>query len=160
MSTGEADSLECLMARIGVDVKEFTNPDAAGRINLFTDTCVASSCDPADSAYATGGTFPVAPTSLWDTAADLKKYDMVLMSCTGSQSAGRDKTTAQKQNLKDYVDGGGRVFLEHYHYSWLRGTGQGEGQAIDDARKYPPTPFPLMATWDDVNNPGTDDGNP
>jgi hypothetical protein len=93
-----------------------------------------------------------------NTAADLQKYDMVLMSCGGSQSAGRDKTTAQKQNLKDFVDAGGRVLLEHYQYAWIRGTGQGEGTAIDDARRYYPTPFPLIATWDDPAFPGTDHG--
>src|SRR5262249_52926801 len=79
------------------------------------------------------------------------KYDIVFMSCTGSQSAGRDKTTAHKQALKDYVDAGGRAFIEHYHYSWLRGGN--EAQEIEDARKYTPTPFPVVATWATPENP-------
>ena len=151
MTTGEADSLECLLRRIGVDEAEFTNPDGPGRINLFGDPCVASDCDDAISSYASGGTIPSAYDALWNSVDNLRKYDIVFMSCTGSQSAGRDKTTLHKQALKDYVDTGGRAFIEHYHYSWLRGGA--ESKAIEDARKYPATPFPLVATWATPDEP-------
>ncbi|HEV8246246.1 MAG TPA: carboxypeptidase-like regulatory domain-containing protein, partial [Polyangiaceae bacterium] len=147
MTTGEADSLECLLMRIGVDQAEFTNPDGPGRVNLFQDPCINSDCDTADTSYADGsGTFPVAATTLYNSAENLMKYDIILMSCRGSQSAGRDQTSANKQALKSYVDNGGRVFLEHYGFSWLRGGN--ESPAIEDARKYPATPFPVVATWD------------
>jgi hypothetical protein len=152
MTTGEADSLECLLRRLGVDAAEFTPPEGTGRINLFSDPCTASECDDAVSSYASSsGSVPSAYTSLWDSAASLMKYDMVFMSCTGSQSAGRDKTTANKQALKDYLDGGGRAFIEHYHYAWLRGGT--EAEEIEYARKYPPTPFPVVATWATPEDP-------
>jgi hypothetical protein len=152
MSTGEADSLECLLRRVGVDQAEFTNPDGAGRINLFSDPCVASDCDTAVSGYASGGDpIPSAYDSLWNSVDNLRRYDIVFMSCTGSQSAGRDKTTAHKQALKDYVDTGGRAFIEHYHHAWLRGGT--EATEIEDARKYEPTPFPVVATWATPDNP-------
>jgi hypothetical protein len=152
MTTGEADSLECLLRRIGVDEAEFTNPDGPGRINLFSDPCTASDCDTAVSSYASSGAvIPSAYTSLWDSVDSLRKYDIVFMSCTGSQSAGRDKTTAHKQALKDYVDSGGRAFIEHFHYSWLRGGN--EAPEIEDTRKYPMTPFPVVATWATADNP-------
>jgi hypothetical protein len=152
MSTGEADSLECLLRRIGVDEAEFTNPDGPGRINLFSDPCVASDCDTAVSGYASGGAaIPSAYAELWNSVDNLRKYDIVFMSCTGSQSAGRDKTTAHKQALKDYVDTGGRAFIEHYHYSWLRGGT--ESKEIEDARKYAGTPFPVVATWATPDEP-------
>jgi len=80
------------------------------------------------------------------------------MSCEGSQSDGRLHTTAEKQALFDYVNGGGRVFLEHYHYSWVRGGN--EDPAIESARKYLPTPFPPIATWATPTDPSIDDGNP
>jgi hypothetical protein len=159
ISTGEADSLECLLRRIGVDDSEFTNPNGTGRINLFLTPCVAGACDPSDSMYsANGQAFPSAWTSLWGSVDQLKVYDIVLMSCTGSQSAGRDVTTVQKQALKDYLYAGGRAFLEHYNYSWLRGGL--EDQAIEDTRKYTTTPFPPMATWATAANPSIDTGSP
>jgi hypothetical protein len=149
MSSGEADSLECLLRRIGVSESEFTNPDGPGRVNLFFDEMGAS-------AYESGGSYPIAATALWSSADALKAYDVVLMSCQGSQSAGRNKTTAHKQALKDYVDQGGRAFIEHYHYAWLRGGN--EALEIEDERKYPPTPFPVVATWATPDDPNIDAG--
>jgi len=158
MTTGEADSLECLLRRIGVDASEFTNPDGPGRINLFGDPCTEGDCSPAITSYASGGAIPSAYDSLWNSADNLRKYDIVFMSCTGSQSAGRDKTTAHKQALKEYLDTGGRAFIEHYHYAWLRGGS--EAMEIEDKRKYLPTPFPVVATWALPDNPDIDVGSP
>jgi hypothetical protein len=151
MSTGEADNLECLLRRLGVDDAEFTNPDGTGRVNIFSDKDSATS-------YSSGLAYPNAEPTLWGTVENLRKYDLVLMSCQGSQSDGRLHLTPEKQALKDYVDGGGRVFLEHYHYSWVRGGN--EDQAIEDARKYPPTPFPAVAIWATPADPSIDDGYP
>jgi hypothetical protein len=149
ITTGEADTLECLLRRIGVADSEFTNPTGMGRINLFSDTGGSSS-------YSSGGgSFP-SYTDLVGTVASFKAYDAVLMNCTGSQSDGRKYTTEQKQALKDYVDGGGRAFLEHYHHAWLRGMN--EGPNVEKARKYLPTPFPAVATWATEEDPGIDNG--
>jgi hypothetical protein len=156
LSAGEADSLECLLRRIGVDESEFTNPDGPGRVNIFADPCVTTDCE-APTSYANGTPYPVAATSLWGSVEALRAYDMVLMSCQGSQSAGREKTSEQKQGLKTYLESGGRVFLEHYHYSWLRGGN--EAIEIEDARKYPPTPFPVLATWATPDDPNIDVGS-
>jgi hypothetical protein len=151
MSTGEADNLECLLRRLGIDDAEFTNPDGSGRVNIFSDKDSATS-------YSSGPAYPTASPNLWGTVENLRKYDLVLMSCQGSQSDGRLHLTPEKQALKDYVDGGGRVFLEHYHYSWVRGGN--EDPAIEDARKYPPTPFPAIAIWATPADPSIDNGYP
>jgi hypothetical protein len=149
LSAGEADSLECLLRRLAISDSEFTNPDGRGRINIFADKDSATS-------YATAEEYPPASPTLWGSDDSLGKYDVVLMSCQGSQSDGRLHLTPEKEALKHYVDGGGRVFLEHYHYSWLRGGN--EDPEIEDARKYPPTPFPPVAIWATAADPDVNNG--
>jgi len=68
----------------------------------------------------------------------LKKYDIAVLSCEGSERTG-DKQ-AYYQNIKDYLDSGGRVFASHYDYVWFR---------------YGPNPMPTTAAW---NNPPTTSG--
>jgi hypothetical protein len=149
LTTGDADALECFLRRIGVDDAEFTNPDGAGRINLYHDTSGAA-------AYQAGGSYPPVAT-LRASLDTLKGYDIVLMSCVGSQSDGRLVTAQNKNDLQAYLDGGGRVFLEHYHHAWLRGGN--ESVDIEDARKYTPTPFPALATWVPDTDPNYDGGH-
>jgi len=149
LTTGEADALECFLRRMGVSDSEFTNPDGPGRINLYHDSSGASS-------YQAGGSYP--PVATLRASADaLKGYDIVLMSCVGSQSDGRLVTAQNKTDLQTYLDGGGRVFLEHYHHAWLRGGN--ESVDIEDARKYTPTPFPAVATWVPPTDPNFDGGH-
>lgn len=127
VATGEGDSLECLLRRIGVSESEFTNPAGSGRINLFAGLEGSAS-------YSNGGgDFP--PISdLTASLTALQAYDLVALSCEGSASHSRGTSEASKHALKQYVDIGGRAFLEHYHSAYLRGP--------DD---YEPTPFPLLA---------------
>ena len=149
LTTGEADALECFLRRMGVSDSEFTNPDGPGRINLYHDTSGGAS-------YQTGGSYPPVAT-LRASVDTLKGYDIVLMSCVGSQSDGRLVTAQNKTDLQTYLDGGGRVFLEHYHHAWLRGGN--ESPEIEKARKYELTPFPALATWVPPTDPDFDGGH-
>jgi hypothetical protein len=56
------------------------------------------------------------------------------------------------------LDHGGRAFLSHYNYSWLRGGDvvgskdldpSPEGSQIDLQTKYAESPFPPIAVWED-----------
>jgi hypothetical protein len=171
LAVGGADTLECLLRRIGVDDAEFTNPTGSGRINLFVDDIFGSAgVDTPTSTYAGGAAFPpfsglfaavdgIVDGGLNDAGIDpLSSYDLVMIACQGSQSAGRAVTSAEKQGLKAFVDSGGRAFLSHYNYSWLRGgdvvgskdlAPSAEGSAIDLQTKYSRTPFPPIAVWED-----------
>jgi hypothetical protein len=171
LAVGGADTLECLLRRIGVADSEFTDPSGSGRINLFVDDLVGTaSVNTPTTGYANGTAFP-AFSSLFaaiDATADggftsaaidpLGSYDIAMVSCQGSQSAGRAITSADKQGLKLFVDSGGRAFLSHYNYGWLRGgllvgnkvvQPSPEGAAIDAQTKYTETPFPPIAVWED-----------
>jgi hypothetical protein len=171
LAVGGADTLECLLRRMGVSDSEFTNPSGTGRINLFVDDIHGTAgVNTPTSAYSSGQAFP--PFSQLfagsDAIADggfvsglvdpLSAYDIVMIACQGSQSAGRAVTSAEKQGLKSFVDTGGRAFLSHYNYSWVRGGSvvgstdvkpSPEGTQIDLQTKYTQTPFPAIAVWED-----------
>lgn len=108
ISTGGADSLECLPLRIGVDSSEFVaGASGSGHIHIF-------------EGYAGATTSSGAPQSfqaLWDSTADLSKNDVVLLSCEGQETA--NVTATNQQSLLDYASQGGRVFASHYHYVWF-----------------------------------------
>jgi hypothetical protein len=171
LAVGGADTLECLLRRMGVSDSEFTNPTGTGRINLFVDDIYGTAgVNTPTSSYSSGQAF-AAFSQLFasnDAIADggfvtglvdpLSMYDIVMIACQGSQSAGRAVTSAEKQGLKAFVDTGGRAFLSHYNYSWVRGGAVAgstdvqpspEGSAIDLQTKYTQTPFPAIAVWED-----------
>jgi len=135
ISTGGADSLECLPLRIGVDASEFIGgAGGPGHIHIFKG---AGGADTVPAA-------PISSQALWNTEADLMKNDVVLLSCEGAETA--NVTTASRQNLSDYADGGGRVFASHFHYSWFNqapflaenlATWTPGANALDDTMSFP-----------------------
>ncbi len=106
ISTGSSDSLECLFSRIGVDREEYVGGARSdAHIHVFRG-------DP-----GAPDTSPGAPDSaawLWDSASDIMRYDMVLLSCTGYAPAHIDQRV-----LFDYAAAGGRVLATHSHYVWF-----------------------------------------
>jgi hypothetical protein len=121
ISTGGADSLECLPLRIGVDAAEYVpGPAAGGHIHIYQGENGAG-------AATTQPAAPLAPAALWDSQADLNSHDVVLLSCEGHETTdtggggGRGGAlTAQHQGfLQTYANMGGRVFASHFHYAWF-----------------------------------------
>jgi hypothetical protein len=114
IATGGADSLECLLSRIGVDKSEYgAGMGGTGRIHIF---------------YGDGGsnTTPAAPnawTSLWTTKQNLMPFDITLLTCEGHETSSDGNraalTQGMQQALYDYAAAGGRVFASHYHYAWF-----------------------------------------
>jgi hypothetical protein len=119
ISTGGADTLECILRKMGIDDAEFTVPAGPGRIHMYHAT----------GAKAATGTTPE-QTALWSDLATLKKYDVVLLPCEhAANTAGK---APGYTNLVDYTTAGGRVFVTHYNYTWIR---------------TPTTLFPATANW-------------
>jgi hypothetical protein len=121
VSTGAADSLECLFRRIGVDASEYGSGGAGpGRIHIFqggTDRDGGAFSDEAGShagGMTTDGGSPPSTAVLWDSASDLSPYDLVVLSCEGTETA-----NPNPQALFDYINLGGTVFASHDHYAWF-----------------------------------------
>jgi hypothetical protein len=109
ISTGGSDSLECLPLRIGVDASEYSTGAAGpGHVHIFQGYNGATTATAA----------PASSVALWNSNANLDQNDVVLLSCEGTETRGM--TVQDQQHLMDYSNAGGRVFLSHYHYAWLR----------------------------------------
>jgi hypothetical protein len=121
ISTGGADTLECLLTRVGVDKQEYVagpGTPTGGHVHIYQG-------NPASAP----NTMPPAPQSsaaLWDTPAHLSQFDAVLLSCEGAPTM-----ATNPGNLLSYGQAGGRVFASHFHYQWFLGQ-----------------PFPNFGTWD------------
>ncbi|HET7505730.1 MAG TPA: carboxypeptidase-like regulatory domain-containing protein [Kofleriaceae bacterium] len=138
ISTGNADSLECLVRRLGIADKEITTDAPAGttsgRIHLYSDnSAIKDSVDGDGRGVASfeptfgGGKGAFADSNtLWGSSSNpgnLNKYDIVILSCEGAQHA-ETKSQEAMDHLKAYADIGGRVFLSHWHNIWLEGSTQ------------------------------------
>jgi hypothetical protein len=125
VSTGSADTLECLMKRIGLPDAEYAAGAAGtGHIHVFSGGQSGGSSHHSGGGGGGVGTpenppmagAPASSTSLWDTAADLMPYDIVLLSCEGGETY-----NANPPALESYLNAGGRAFASHFHYAWFSG---------------------------------------
>jgi len=103
--TGSADPLECLLLKIGLDASEISEPGGTGRISFYKGH---NSPGTTMSGNTPDGTM------LYGNAAELMKYDVVMLPCEGGQYDQSAGTT----NIANYVNAGGRVFTTHYSYDW------------------------------------------
>jgi hypothetical protein len=113
VTTGAADALECMLRRIGIADSEFTTDGGNGRVHLYAGGGGTNS-------FSAGGNFAPA-TALWSNPTKLATYDVTVLSCEGSTSKFVDqKPQASIDNVANYVNGGGRVFVSHLHFYWLQ----------------------------------------
>jgi hypothetical protein len=120
IATGSADTLECLLRRVGLDASEYSAGAAGpGRIHIYQGSPRENRQSPNTSPAA-----PSASGALWNTAQNLMAYDMVLLSCEGQETVNMNQ-----QALHDYASAGGRVFASHFHYAWFN-TGPYGGENL------------------------------
>jgi hypothetical protein len=134
ITTGGADSMECLPRRMGIDDSEFTVAGSTGRIQLFAGQPQGGSSR-TTTRFGTGGAFTQA-TDFWADPNAVKMYDIVILSCEGNRYETPGKPAPSKQALLDYVNAGGRLFASHWHEIWFSSVGTGT-----------PSPFPAVGTW-------------
>jgi hypothetical protein len=157
VSTGSADSLECLMRRIGVPASEYVaGPSGTGHIHVYSGGQPGTTYPgTASIGYPEVNPMPGAPvsaTNLWDSQAHLMPYDITLLSCEGAETY-----SANPSVLEQYLNAGGRVFASHFHYSWFAGVLQ---KTVDPQTYAPPTDWGSnLASWHpDIYYPAADGG--
>lgn len=119
MVTGNADSLECVLRKMGIDRTEFTNPSGGGRVQFYLGTD-----DPNDPMHKNYGQSIDATTPLQaslfamgpNAQPVINDYDMTILACQG---AAYTQAAAAQAALRNYAASGGRVFTTHYSYTWL-----------------------------------------
>jgi hypothetical protein len=118
--SGSADPFQCMLLKMGLDPNEFGSSaaNANRRIHYYNSPdSPSSSIDPAYGSVVTADT-------LWSDPAKLASYDVVVLACEGGEFTdhGRmsDAGASGFSNLVDYTGAGGRVFLSHYSYTWMR----------------------------------------
>lgn len=157
LTTGELDALECLLRKVGISDSEFTPESGSGRVNLYAGGGGASAYD----SSLNGGAAYTSVHPWWDSLDNLKKYDIVLHACEGSQGTfsatsepASAKSTEARKALQDFADLGGRVFASHWHVYWFE-KGPAAFQSIATFRhRSPGLSNPYNATVDRTHAKG------
>ncbi|HEY1556871.1 MAG TPA: hypothetical protein VGF94_18675 [Kofleriaceae bacterium] len=160
ISTGDADALECLVLKLGIDPKEISSSTGSGQINLFTDKSSPGVGASTFAAGWAGGTDPMTDSAtLWGSTTNLSAYDILILSCEGDQYPAT-KPQAALQAVHDYAGIGGRVFASHWHNIWIGGDDTNAMHGLPDWEAVAtfnfggnPPDDPLHATIDETDNP-------
>lgn len=103
--TGSVDTIECVLPKIGIAPDQYSLPAGNGRVKFYRD----------NGAYFTGTTSTSADT-LFDDVNEMRKYDMIILDCVGSE---RLKSQQRRANMEAFANAGGRIFASHFAYVWL-----------------------------------------
>lgn len=135
--SGSADPFQCLFPKLGLDATEVSVPYTSGAFRPERVHYYASPASAGDNIHSSrGGPAPNA-TNLWNNLSELRKYDVVILACEGSE---RLKTDAQYANLVQYANEGGRIFATHFSRVWLKYAAAS-------------TQWADTATWASIGNP-------
>lgn len=147
ITTGDADTMECLVRKLGIDDSEIGNDGDATRIKLYHGDGTPSF----KGGFAGGNGNMAEASTLWNSLDKLKENDIVFFSCEGAQlpNNGSAKSPEALDAVKAYADLGGRVFASHWHNIWISGKFQGGVDEPDQALWKP-----VASEWGDF---GSDD---
>jgi hypothetical protein len=120
ITTGNCDQLGCLLPKLGIDPAEFgVAGDDKAIIYYNAVSAVGGVFGAPGGTVATFGPPNMRPsTDLWDSEAELSKYDVTLLSCECSENL-KNKSMAAFTAMTNYLAKGGRVFGSHFSYVWL-----------------------------------------
>jgi hypothetical protein len=151
VSTGSADTLECLFQRMGLPASEYVaGAGGTGHVHVFSGGQTGgmpTGMGPGQAENPGMAGAPASSTSLWSSVDQLMPYDVTVLSCEGGETY-----NANPQALEEYLNRGGRAFASHFHYAFFSGP-------ISSTQSYtaPADWGTNLATW---TNPGTNTAGP
>ena len=124
LTTGGADNLGCMLPKIGLDASEF----GAGKDGYAKAVHVYKAGGAQAPSSATDA------TPFWKDATQLKAYDLVLLSCEGTEnyspSGAGTKDDSSMTAVNEYLNAGGRIFTTDYMYTWYKYSPDGAMKAV------------------------------
>jgi hypothetical protein len=122
ITTGAADTLECLPRRLGIEDAEFTTAGGSGRIHLYEGgsylTAGSARATKAFASQLNDGMEMASAEDLWASLDSLSKYDILLLSCEGDPNDDK-KSMTSREAMYEYASSGGRVLASHLHHFWF-----------------------------------------
>jgi hypothetical protein len=129
VATGNADQVECVLRKVGIDDTEFSNPTGSGRIHLYSGSGAPGARIDANTP---------SENVLMGSSSALNQYDVLMLPCEG---AAFTRPSTQLANFLQYANTGGRVYASHFSYVWM----------------YTNPPFDTVVNWQ-VNQAQLPDG--
>ncbi len=121
ISTGDIDAMECVFEKMGIDHSEFGvggDATAPERVQLYgTDGAEMPEGNPDQDV-------------LQDDLARVLTYDMLVFGCQGGGYLNPPEQGA-RDNVREYVNRGGRMFASHWSYQWICSNGDTPYSADD-----------------------------
>jgi hypothetical protein len=143
ITTGGADTMECLVRKLGIDDTEIGKEGDDRRIHLY----VGDGTDSFEGGFAGGSGDLTSATPFWSSVDSLKAYDITILSCEGEQGPDT-KPQPALDAMQSYANLGGRVFASHWHNIWVGGNFQDQG----NNPTLSPAEWRPIATWNNNNN--------
>lgn len=99
VATGDFDKMECVLRKIGL-------PD--GTFDLYEDAVSRKSPTPLPSFK-----------DLVNNLQKMKTYNIIFINCTANTFESELTKTLVRQNITDYVQSGGRLYVTDWSYDWI-----------------------------------------
>jgi hypothetical protein len=122
LTTGGCDKLGCMLPKIGIDASEFglAEDGPSKAVHVYNG-------NPLGEGTPIGPGAPRSAVGFWNNVANLKKYDLILLSCECNESgpttgplfeATKDGTAFAA--MTEYLKAGGRIFTTDFMYTWYK----------------------------------------
>jgi len=137
VEAGPCDNAACsMLTRIGIDPMEFTPSTGMGRVHTFLGMG-GNAALPMNSGSA---------YTMWNDLMALKKYDLLIGGC---ECQPENRGMNAYDNLKAYLQAGGRFIGTHYHFNWFAN----QMQCFNNPNNYcnGPMDFNMTAQWGMTN---------